>query len=116
MRANAKVSQGQTVKAQLKQICALIAREFQPERIILFGSQAYGKPTTDSDLDLLVVMRFTGDPLEQAVTILRKLNLLLPIDLLVKTPEQVKQRLALGDRFMREIIERGKVLYESPHA
>ncbi|MBI1765605.1 MAG: nucleotidyltransferase domain-containing protein [Acidobacteria bacterium] len=114
MAARAKVSQ--TVKAQLKQICALIAREFQPERIILFGSQAYGKPTPGSDLDLLVVMHFTGDPLEQAVTILRKLNLMLPIDLLVKTPEQVQQRLTLGDRFMREIIERGKVLYEAPIA
>ena len=112
----AKAASGKTVKVQLRQICELIAREFQPERIILFGSQAYGKPTADSDLDLLVVMPFTGDALEQAVTILRKLNLLLPIDLLVKTPEQVQQRLALGDGFMREIIERGKVLYEAPHA
>jgi uncharacterized protein len=116
MGTKAKANQAQTVKAQLKQISALIAREFQPERIILFGSQAYGKPTPASDLDLLVVMRFNGDPLEQAVAILRKLNLLLPIDLLVKTPEQVKERLALGDSFMREIIERGKVLYEAPDA
>ncbi len=107
---------GKNVKAQLRQICETIAREFQPERIILFGSQAYGKPTKDSDLDLLVVMPFTGDTLEQSVTILRKLNLLLPIDLLVRTPEQVQQRLALGDSFMRDIIERGKVLYEAPHA
>ncbi len=113
MSAKAKT---QTTKEQLKQVCALIAREFQPERIILFGSHAYGNPTADSDFDLLIVMRFAGDPLEQAVTILKKLNLLLPIDLLVKTPEQVKQRLELGDRFMREIVERGKVLYEAAHA
>ena len=49
-------------------------------------------------------------------SLLKKLNLLLPIDLLVKTPEQVKQRLELGDSFMREIVERGKVLYEAAHA
>ena len=64
----------------------------------------------------MVVMPFEGDPLEQAVTILNRLNMLLPIDLLVRTPEQVQQRLEMGDSFMRDIIERGKVMYEAHHA
>jgi hypothetical protein len=64
----------------------------------------------------MVIMRFEGDPLEKSVAILKHLNLLLPIDLLVKTPEQVEQRLKMGDSFIREIVERGKVLYEASHA
>ena len=103
-------------RAQIRQLCTLIAREFKPEKIILFGSHAYGQPTPESDLDLTVVMQFEGDPLEQAVTMLNRLNMLLPIDLLVRTPEQVQQRLEMGDSFMRDIIERGKVMYEAHHA
>jgi predicted nucleotidyltransferase len=103
-------------QAQIRQLCTRIAREFKPEKIILFGSHAYGKPTPESDLDLLVVMQFVGDPLEQAVTMLNRLNILLPIDLLVRTPKQVQQRLEMGDSFMRDIIERGKVMYEAHHA
>jgi hypothetical protein len=48
--------------------------------------------------------------------ILNRLNMLIPIDLLVRTPEQVQQRLEMGDSFMRDIIERGKVMYEAHHA
>ena len=81
----------------------------------LYG-HAYGQPTPESDLDLMVVMQFEGDPLEQAVTILNRLNMLIPIDLLVRTPEQVQQRLEMGDSFMRDIIERGKVMYEAHYA
>src|SRR5262245_55415526 len=103
-------------QAQIRQLCARIAREFKPEKIILFGSHAYGQPTPASDLDVMVVMQFEGDPLEQAVTILNRLNVLLPIDLLVRTPEQIQQRLEMGDSFIRDIIERGKVMYEAHHA
>ena len=110
------MSKAQRRRAQIRQLCTWIAREFKPEKIILFGSHAYGQPTPESDLDLMVVMRFEGDPLEQAVTILNRLNMLLPIDLLVRTPEQVQQRLEMGDSFMRDIIERGKVMYEAHHA
>ena len=101
--------------AQIRQLCTRIAREFTPEKIILFGSHAYGQPTPESDLDVMVVMQFEGDPLEQAVTMLNRLNMLKPIDLLVRTPEQIQQRLEMGDRFMRDIIERGKVMYEAHH-
>src|SRR5215475_10931349 len=102
-------------RTQILQLCTRIAREFKPEKIILFGSHAYGQPTPESDLDVLVVMQFAGDPLEQAVTILNRLNMLIPIDLLVRTPQQIRQRLEMGDSFMRDIIERGKVMYEAHH-
>ncbi|MEW6126928.1 MAG: nucleotidyltransferase domain-containing protein [Acidobacteriota bacterium] len=100
---------------EIKAICERIAREFHPERIILFGSHAVGNPHADSDVDLLVVMPFEGRHTEQAIKILNKLNVLAPIDLLIRTPEQVQERIQIGDAFMRDIIERGKVLYEANH-
>ncbi len=105
-----------TSTKQIQQFCEQIAREFQPERIILFGSHAYGKPHPFSDVDLLVVMPFEGSPLQQAARILTKLEPAMSVDLLVRTPEQVQQRLAMQDSFMREIVERGKVAYEAQHA
>ena len=101
---------------EIRQLCRRIARDFHPDRIILFGSHAYGKPTKDSDIDLLVVMPFEGRHTEQAIRILDKLNVLAPLDLLVRTPEQMKERLVLGDTFISEILERGKVMYEADHA
>ena len=110
------MSKAPSRRAQIRQLCIRIAREFKPEKIILFGSHAYGQPRPESDLDVMVVMQFEGDPLEQAVSMLNQLNMLLPIDLLVRTPAQVQQRLEMGDSFMRDIIERGKVMYEAHHA
>lgn len=101
-------------REKISQICRRIACEFQPEKIILFGSCSYGKPEADSDVDLLVVMPFEGSPFHQAGLILNQiapLTGLLAIDLLVRTSEQVQERLKIGDTFMREIIERGKVIY-----
>lgn len=103
-------------RAYIKKLCQRIAEAFHPEKIILFGSQAYGKPRPDSDVDLLVVMRFEGGYFEQAHEIRMRLGLSLPIDLLVRTPEELAYRLEIGDRFMREIVECGKVMYEATHA
>ena len=91
----------------IRQLCARLTHEFKPEKIILFGSHACGQPTAASDLDLLVVMPFEGDPLEQAAAMLNRLNVLVPMDVSVRTPEQIQQRLAMGDRFMGDILERG---------
>jgi predicted nucleotidyltransferase len=100
---------------QIQQFCEQLAREFQPERIVLFGSHAYGKPHPFSDVDLLVVMSFDGSPLQQAARILTKLEPKMSVDLLVRTPEQVRQRLAMQDSFMQDILKRGKVTYEAYH-
>ena len=92
-----------------------IAREFQPERIILFGSYAYGTPDDDSDVDLLVILPFAGKPTRKALEILNKMNPGISLDLLVRTPEHVKERLDNRDWFIYEIIEKGLTLYESNH-
>ncbi len=113
-----KISLSQRRK-QIQSICKVIVSEFHPEKIVLFGSFAYGKPTPDSDIDLLLVMPFEGSPFHQASVILShviKSAGVLPMDLLVRTAEQVGERVQMGDRFIGEIIERGKVLYEKDHA
>ncbi|MBI1765946.1 MAG: nucleotidyltransferase domain-containing protein [Acidobacteria bacterium] len=99
----------------IRQICERIVERFHPEKIILFGSHADGQPTLESDLDLLVVMNFEGSPLQQAIKISRELGLVTPLDLLVRTPAQVQERLRIEDPFMREILQCGKVLYEAHH-
>ncbi len=100
----------------IKGLCQRIAEAFHPEKIILFGSQAYGNPREDSDIDLLVVMPYDGDHAKAAVRILNHLSVFAPIDLLVRSPEEIRERIELGDRFMREITERGKVIYETAFA
>ncbi len=102
-------------QAYIQQICERIAQRYNPEKIILFGSHAYGQPTSESDVDLLVVMDFAGSPIQQAIKISRELGLVTPLDLLVRTAAQIQERLRMEDPFMREIVERGKVLYEADH-
>jgi len=107
----------QTVKPeQIQKLCEQIAREFQPERIVLFGSHAYGNPGPFSDVDLLIVMPFEGSPLQQAAKIITRINPPLSLDLIVRTPEEVQEQLAGRNGFLREIMERGKVTYEARHA
>ena len=92
-------------------------RQFRPHKIVLFGSYAYGKPTTDSDVDLLVIMdrtRYRGE--RMFVRIRHAVPRDFPMDLLVRTPAEVGKRLRWRDCFMKEIIEKGEVLYEAGHA
>jgi predicted nucleotidyltransferase len=94
--------------------CDDIVREFAPQRIILFGSHAKGTPTADSDVDLLVVMDIPEDQARhQAVTIRQRIPRRFRMDLLVHNPRQLAFRVAHNDWFLREILEQGKVLYES---
>ena len=97
----------------IQQLADRVVDEFQPERIILFGSYAYGTVTPDSDVDLLVIMRFEGKGPYKAAEIMNRVRPRFALDLLVRTPEQVRQRLAWNDFFLREITEKGRVLYES---
>jgi predicted nucleotidyltransferase len=97
----------------IQQVCDQIVREFHPQKIILFGSYAYGTPNSSSDVDLLVVLPGKKSGVHKAIEILDTLDIHFAIDLLVRTPDQIRQRLEWNDFFLREVIERGKVLYES---
>lgn len=97
---------------QIKKVADRIVQEYTPEKIILFGSYAWGKPHADSDVDLFVMKSTKDSILERH----RKVGRLLfgsgfPIDVLIYTPSQVKRRLKIGDFFMRDIISKGKLLY-----
>jgi predicted nucleotidyltransferase len=80
----------------------------------LFGSYAYGTPRPDSDVDLLVVMPLNGNPVDKSVEMRLKLHPRFPLDLLVRTPAKIRERLAMGDDFIKDIFDKGKVLYEAP--
>ncbi len=101
---------------QIQEFAQRLGREFSPQRVILFGSHAYGQPTSDSDVDLLVITPFEGNWVAKAVEIQLRIRAPFPLDLLVRTPEKVRERLAMGDGFMREILTKGKVLYEAAYA
>ncbi|MDD2455471.1 MAG: nucleotidyltransferase domain-containing protein [Kiritimatiellae bacterium] len=90
-----------------------LATEFQPHRVVLFGSYACGQPTSDSDVDILVVMPLDGDPVDKSVEMRLKLRPRFPVDLLVRTPAKIKERLDIGDNFIQDILDKGKVLYEA---
>jgi predicted nucleotidyltransferase len=90
-----------------------IVQQFHPQKVILFGSYAYGTPTEDSDVDILVIMPFEGRSVHKSAEIATITKPHFPVDILVRTPEQIQARLALGDFFIRDVTQKGKVLYES---
>ena len=89
-----------------------IAEKFQPLKIILFGSYAYGTPRPESDVDLLVIMETPLKEIDQEIHICQEIEYHFGLDLLVKTPATLANRLALGDPFLKEIVKKGQVLYE----
>jgi predicted nucleotidyltransferase len=102
--------------AEIQRVVQQIAAQFRPQKVILFGSYAGGTPTRDSDVDLLVTMETPLPNVEQAVAIRRAVDFPFPTDLLVRTPQQVAERLELGDVFIREVLAKGIVLYEAADA
>jgi uncharacterized protein len=104
-------------RSQIRAFSDAVARQFRPLKIVLFGSYAYGNPTADSDVDLLVVMPRTRNRGERiSVRILQAVPRDFPLDLLVRTPADVARRLRWQDPFMCELVEKGKVLYEADNA
>lgn len=100
----------------IRHIVEKIRNHYHPEKIILFGSYAYGKPTEDSDIDIVVIKREAGNTssIDRSVEvrkILAEENRLLPITPVVYTPEELEERISMGDDFVAEVLERGRVLY-----
>jgi uncharacterized protein len=98
--------------AAIRRLAKEIAERFRPERIILFGSYAYGTPNPDSDVDLLVVTP-ASDEISKAARIHLAIDTAFPVDLLVRTPQRLARRLAWGDWLLLEIVTRGQILYEA---
>jgi len=97
----------------LDQVTQRIVEGFAPEKVILFGSHAWGKPHRDSDVDLLVMMETSQPTIQVAAAIARAARpRFLPLDVLVKTPKEVAERARAKDFFIRKILREGRVLYE----
>ncbi len=103
---------------QIETYAADVAREFRPLKIVLFGSYAYGNPTEDSDVDLMVVMTKDDSGVrnrERALAIRSAIPKSFPLDLLVRDPEDIAWRLEEGDCFLQDVFSKGRVLYETTH-
>ena len=104
-----KVSVGKSLRPAVQRI----VQELKPEKVVLFGSYAYGTPNPHSDVDLLVIMKTKASLKDRSWAVSR---LLLPrpfpADILVKTPKEVEEALESGNFFLKEILTRGKVLYD----
>ena len=102
-----------SVVAALPEVIERLATQLQPERVILFGSYAYGTPTPDSDVDLLVVLDTNASATERYLAVSRLLYPRpFPVDILVRTPDEIEQALRTNDFFIKEILSQGRVLYE----
>lgn len=96
----------------IQKFCQELVEVFHPQKVVLFGSYAYGVPGESSDVDLLVVMPVKGSSARMSAEILIRLSPPFPLDVLVRSPETLAERLEAGDFFLKEIIKKGIVLHE----
>src|SRR5437773_8945277 len=107
-----RLPSGRVPRAAIRRYVRQVVEKFHPQKVILFGSHAYGTPDADSDVDLLVVM-----PAKRELTMMGRIAQAIwapfPLDLLVRTPENLAKRLAWNDWFLKEVVEKGIVLYDA---
>jgi uncharacterized protein len=100
---------------EIKSAARKIARLFEPERIMLFGSYARGDAKGHSDVDLLILMK--GKHVhDRALAIREAIDFEFPVDLLVRSPEEFHLRIDWGDHFLTDIRDNGVILYEATHS
>ena len=101
------------IEAKIKEITEKIVKEFQPEKIILFGSWAWGTPGADSDVDLFIVKESNKKRWEREYDLRMNLigNKFPPMDLLIYTPEEMERRIRIEDFFIQDILKNGKLMY-----
>jgi predicted nucleotidyltransferase len=111
--ARVKTGRTQEIELILDEIVEKLKAGYQPEKIVLYGSYAYGTPDEGSDIDLLVVKRTDAAPFDRRVAVRRIVDLRAPIpfESIVVTPDELAGRLGMGDPFFEEIMQKGKVLY-----
>jgi predicted nucleotidyltransferase len=97
----------------IDEVVRQIAEKFKPQKIILFGSYARGDPRPESDVDLLVIIDASLKESKLSLEIRRYLGVMFGLDLIVYTSQHLKDRVEMGDWFLHDVLEEGKVLYES---
>ena len=102
------------IQKVINDIVEKLVAEYDPQKVVLFGSYAYGSPRSDSDIDLLIIKNTSERFIDRWTTvrgILSDPGRTAPLETLVLTPDEVSRRLSIGDQFLREIMEKGEVLY-----
>ncbi len=105
--------QGVQLSEPALKVVEMIRDGYDPEKIIIFGSHARGQASRHSDLDIMVIKDTDAgqfDRIREVSELVRPRPL--PLDILVKTPEEIEHRLEIGDCFIREIMDEGVVAYE----
>ncbi|HEX7665501.1 MAG TPA: nucleotidyltransferase domain-containing protein [Polyangiaceae bacterium] len=103
----------QVDRRAIQELVDRIVAAFHPERVVLFGSRAYGEPRPDSDVDLLVILPFEGTPYRMAVEILQTVQPTFSVDVLPRRPEDTMNRYRLGDPLIRDALDRGETLFDA---
>jgi len=109
-----EMTKNRKIKNTIFKIVEKIKKEYRPEKIILFGSYAYGTPNKNSDVDLFILKSTKKNRIDRFVEVKRIIynpKIKLVFSPLVYTPREAKRRISLGDDFVREILEKGEVLY-----
>jgi len=99
-------------RQEIQNLADAIAAKFPVEKIILFGSYAYGTPTEDSDVDLLVVMEYAGEQIDVAVEIRSACEFDHPVDIIIFRPDELQRRYKQFNPIARESLDKGVVLYD----
>ncbi len=110
-----KQTEEQDIKAVISKLVDRLREQYQPEKIILFGSHAYGNPDTESDIDLLIIKDTSERPIDRRVAVRKMISDIrnkIPFSSIVLTPEELSHLLMIGDDFLKEITDKGLVLYE----
>lgn len=111
---DAGVTGGIEIRQIIAKIVEKIVEDYHPQKVILFGSYAYGEPTEDSDVDLLIIKDTDKRPIDRWVEVkrmLRGISHAVPVTPLVYTEKEIKERVAIKDFFLKEVLERGEVLH-----
>lgn len=101
-------------KPIIRRIADKIKKEYNPEKIVIFGSYAWGKPTKDSDIDLFIIKETNEKPRDRRIKIreiLDEENASVALGPMVYTPSEIKKRLMMGDDFIKKILNKGVVVY-----
>jgi predicted nucleotidyltransferase len=98
----------------IEEITERITKQANPKKVVLFGSSAYGKPNRHSDIDLFVICDYPLNKRKRYKLVDMAIGKhIFPVDIMVRNSSEISRRLRAGDSFIREILSRGKVLYES---
>lgn len=100
-----------TTQQDIQKITNKIAKKYKPEKIILFGSYAWGKPTKDSDVDFFIVKKTKKPRFNRQLEVRRLINGEIAADILVYTPQETQKRIEMRDFFIKSILTKGKILY-----